>query len=96
VTLTHLGLDDPRTPAAPQLRSATTDGSAPAGPEPMPSGGAPSSGTSGSAGTGGGAPMFLAVLCAVVAAMTQAIRSLVRPRFTSRSVALVLVVERPG
>jgi hypothetical protein len=82
------------TPAQDGAPGGTPGGTAPAGPEPTPSGGAPSSGASGAGG--GGAPMFLAVLCAAIAAMTQAIRSLVRPRPTARSIALVLVVERPG
>jgi hypothetical protein len=36
------------------------------------------------------------VLSAALAAMAQVTRVLARPRFTSRSVALVLVVEWPG
>jgi hypothetical protein len=55
---------------------------------------APSGGASGSAG--GAGPTLLALVGAAFAAMTQATRALVRPRSTSRSVTLVLVVERPG
>jgi hypothetical protein len=77
-----------------QPPTQTVDGSGPDGPDPLLSHDAPSGGTSGNAG--GAAPIVLAVLSAALAAMAQATRVLARPRFTSRSVALVLVVERPG
>ena len=93
-----LSLDQPRgMPPGSRLAqppAPTVDGKAPDGPDPLLSHDAPSSGTSGFAG--GAAPMLLAVLSAALAAMAQATRALVRPRFASRSVALVLVVERPG
>jgi len=77
-----------------QPPAQTVDGKGSDGPDASLSHDAPSGGTSGSAG--GPAPMLLAVLSAALAAMAQATRALVRPRFSSRSVALVLVVERPG
>jgi hypothetical protein len=93
-----LSLDQRRSTRTPsqhaQPPAQTVDGTGPDGPDPLLSHDAPSGGTSGFAG--GAAPMLLAVLSAALAAMAQATRALVRPRFSSRSVALVLVVERPG
>jgi hypothetical protein len=87
------------TPGATPSRKApsgeTSDTAAPDAPQPTTSStGAPAGGASG--GGGGISLMFLAVLCAALAAMAQATRALVRPRSTPRSIALVLVVERPG
>jgi hypothetical protein len=90
-------LESPTTLDTPPSGGAVDDmrPDSPAVPQPSRTGGTPASGGAAAGGGGGSAPIFLVTLC-IIAAFAQATRALVRPRFTSRSVALVLIVERPG